>query len=156
MSNDFYPYVLFLPTKRKQKVLLAIFGSKVPIDILRFSIKRGISQKIYQKDLIESLGYSNKTVIEHLKDLTGSGILDEDMEKIESDGRMVWVKYYMLSDLGRWLALLLTSEKALSRDEKVDLIRNIFRSYIKWVKKLSKQLGIKKEIFQEIFAKEME
>jgi len=155
MSEDFYPYVIFLPTARKQKVLRAIFGSKVPVDILRFSIKQGVSKKIYQRYLIESLDYSNKTVIEHLKDLTNSGILDENMEKTESDGRMVWVKYYVLSDLGRWLALLLTSEKALSRDEKADLIRNIFRSYIRWVKKFLGQLGLKKEILQDIFAEEM-
>jgi len=156
MSEDFYPYVIFLPSRRKEKVLRAIFGSKVPIDILRFSIKQGISKKIYQKGLIQSLGYSNKTVIEHLKELTGSGILEEDMEKTESGGRMVWVKYYMLSDLGRWLALLLTSEKALSSDEKVDLVRSIFRSYIRWMKKLSEQLGIEKGILQEIFIEEME
>jgi predicted transcriptional regulator len=156
MSEEFYPYVIFLPTGRKQKVLRAIFGSKAPSDIIRFSIKQGISEKIYQKDLIEHLGYSNKTVIKHLKDLTGSGILEEDMEKIESDGRTVWVKYYLLSDLGRWLALLLTSEGALSRDEKADLIRNIFQSYIRWVKKLSAQLCIEKESLQEIFSKEME
>jgi predicted transcriptional regulator len=155
MSEDFYPYVIFLPTARKQKVLRAIFGSKVPVDILRFAIKQGVSKKIYQKYLIESLDYSNKTVIEHLKDLTDSRILDENMEKTESDDRKVWVKYYVLSDLGRWLALLLTSEKTLSRDEKADLTRNIFRSYIRWVKKFSGQLGVKKEILQDIFTEEM-
>ena len=156
MSEASYPYVIFLPTGRKQKVLRAIFGSKVPVDILRFSIEQGISKKIYQKDLIENLGYSNKTVIDHLKDLTSFGILEEDMEKTESGGRTVWVKYYTLSDLGWWLALLLTSERALSRDEKVDLIRNIFRSYIRWVKKFAEQLGMKKETLQEIFKREME
>jgi predicted transcriptional regulator len=156
MSEDSYPYVIFLPTGRKQKVLRAIFGSKVPVDILRFSIEQGISKKIYQKDLIENLGYSNKTVIDHLKDLTSFGILEEDMEKTESGGRTVWVKYYTLSDLGWWLALLLTSERALSRDEKVDLIRNIFRSYIRWVTKFAEQLGMKKETLQEIFKREME
>jgi len=155
MSEDFYPYVVFLPTGRKQKVLRAIFGSKVPIDILKFSVEQGISKKIYQKDLIESLGYSNKTVIDHLKDLTSSGILDEDMEKTESGGRTVWVKYYTLSDLGRWLALLLTSERALSRDEKVDLIRNIFRSYIRWVKTFAEELGMKKQTLQDIFTEEI-
>jgi predicted ArsR family transcriptional regulator len=156
MSEDFYPYVIFLPIRRKQKVLRAIFGSNVPMDILMFSIDQGICQKIYQKNLIESLKYSNKTVIEHLKELTSSGILDEDMEKAESDGRTVWVKYYMLSDLGKWLALLLKSEKAMSRDEKVDLIRSIFKAYVRWVKKLSEQLGIEKEVLEKIFKKEME
>ena len=155
MSEQLFPYIVFLPAKRKRKVLRAIFGSKVPIDILRFSIKQGISRKIYQKDLIKNLGYSNKTVIDHLKDLTSSEILEENMEKTESDGRTVWVKYYMLSDLGRWLALLLTSERTLSRDRKVGLIRDIFRSYIRWVTKFSEQLGMKKEILQDIFTEEM-
>ncbi|NIP67577.1 hypothetical protein GWN63_05380 [Candidatus Bathyarchaeota archaeon] len=156
MSEDFHPYMIFLPTGRKQRVLRAIFGSDVPIDILRFSIKQGISKKIYQKNLIESLGYSNKTVIEHLKELTNFGILEDDMEKTETDGRTVWVKYYTLSDLGRWLALLLTSEKALSRDEKTHLILNIFTSYIRWVKKLSEQLDIDRGALKEIFVEEME
>lgn len=155
MGEQLFPYIVFLPAKRKHKVLRAIFGSKVPIDVLKFSIEQGISEKIYQKDLIENLGYSNKTVIDHLKDLTSFGILEEDMEKTESGGRTVWVKYYTLSDLGRWLALLLTSERALSRDEKVDLIRNIFRSYIRWVTKFADQLGMKKETLQEIFTEEM-
>ena len=156
MSEKLYPYVVFLPTRRKQKVLRAIFGSNVPVDILNFSISQGVSEKIYQRDLIESLNYSNKTVIGHLKLLTDLGILKEDMEKTESGGRTVWVKYYLLSDLGRWFALLLTKEDALSRDEKVEIIRSVFRSYIRWIRGLSEKLGVKREVLQEIFVKEME
>ncbi|UCF58694.1 MAG: hypothetical protein JSV15_06460 [Candidatus Bathyarchaeota archaeon] len=155
MSETFYPYVIFLPTTKKQKVLRAIFGSKVPIDILKFSIDQGISEKIYQKDLIESLSYSNKTVISHLKAMTDLGILKENMEKIESDGRIVWMKYYVLTDLGKWFALLLTGEDTLSRDEKAEIIYSVFRSYIKWVKELSEKLHVDKEILREIFLKEM-
>ncbi len=155
MSETLYPYIVFLPTKRKQKVLLAIFGSKVPIDILKFSIDQGISEKIYQKNLIESLSYSNKTVISHLKTMTDLGVLRENMEKIESDSRIVWMKYYVLSDLGKWFALLLARENALSRDEKAEIIRSVFRSYVKWVKELSEKLHVNKEILREIFLKEM-
>ena len=93
-----YPYVIFLPKERKQRVLRAIFGSRVPIDILRYSIDQGISEKIYQKDLIKKLGYSNKTVIEHLKNMTSLGILEENMEKAESDERAVWLKYFPRSE----------------------------------------------------------
>ena len=67
MKERLYPYVIFLPRARKQKVLEAIFGSEVPIDILKFALKQGVSEKIYQKDLILRLGYSNKTIIEHLR-----------------------------------------------------------------------------------------
>jgi hypothetical protein len=141
--------------ERKQKVLRAIFGSKVPVGILKFSIDQGVSKKIYQKNLIESLSYSNKTVISHLKAMTGLGILKENMRKVESDGRLVWMKYYVLSDLGKWFALLLTREDTLSRDEKAEIVRSVFRSYIRWVKGLSEKLRVNKEILQEIFLKEM-
>jgi len=156
MSEQIHPYIVFLPIKQKQQVLQAIFRSTVPVDILKFSINQGISKKIYQKDLIDNLDYSNKTLIEHLKALTDLGILEEFMEKTESAGRTVWVKYYLLSDLGRWFALLLSKEDALSRDEKVDIIRSVFRSYVRWVRKLTEKLGLNKEILQEIFKKEME
>lgn len=63
------------------KFLKAIFGSSVPVDILKFALRRGFSEKIYQRDLIEDLGYSNKTIIEHLKALVDLGILGEHMEK---------------------------------------------------------------------------
>ena len=156
MSEQIHPYIVFLPTRKKHEVLRAIFRSTVPIDILNFSINQGISKKIYQKDLIDNLDYSNKTLIEHLKTLTDLGILEEFMEKAESAGRTVWVKYYLLSDLGRWFALLLAEEDALSRDEKVDIIRSVFRSYVRWVKELTEKLDVDKGILQEIFEKEME
>jgi len=156
MSEKLYPYVIFLPARKKQSILRAIFGSKVPIDILEFSIKQGISQKIYQKNLIDTLSYSNKTVIERLKALTNLGILKEGMEKMESEGRTVWVKYYVLSDLGKWFALLLAKEDALSKDEKVGIIRSVFKSYVEWIKRFSEKLGIDKKVLEEILIKEMQ
>lgn len=156
MSKELYPYIIFLPAKKKQKVLRAIFGSKVPIDILEFSIKQGISQKIYQKNLIDTFSYSNKTMIQHLKALTDLGILEESMEKMDSEGRMVWVKYYVLSDLGKWFALLLAKEDELSKDEKVRIIQSVFKSYVEWIRKLSEKLGVDRAVLAEIFTKEMQ
>jgi len=156
MSKQFYPYVIFLPPKRKQEVLRAIFRSRVSIDVFKFSISQGISEKIYQKDLIKSLGYSNKTIIEKLKTLTDLRIFEEDMEKVETGGRTVWVKYFVLSDLGRWFALLLAEEDALSKDKKAEIVSRIFRSYVVWAKNLLEKLDFEKEILEEIFLKEME
>jgi len=156
MNERLYPYVIFLPTRKKQSILRAIFGSKVPIDILEFSIKQGMSQKIYQKDLIDAFCYSNKTVIERLKALTDLGILKEGMEKMESEGRMVWVKYYVLTDLGKWFALLIAKEDALSKKEKVEIVRSVFKSYVEWIRRFSEKLGIDKAVLEEIFTKEMQ
>ncbi len=156
MSEQVHPYIIFLPPKMKRKVLKAIFGSSVPIDILNSSINQGISKKIYQKDLIESLSYSNKTLIEHLKSLTDLGILEESMEKRESAGRTVWVKSYVLSDLGKWFALLIAKEEVLSRNEKVEIVRSVFRSYVRWARELTEKLDVDKAVLEEIFKKEIE
>ena len=155
MKDRLYPYLIFLPISRKEKVLRAIFGSKVPVDILKFSLKQGITEKIYQKDMINNLSYSNKTLIERLKTLTKLGILTEYMEKSVSASRTVWLKYYLLSDLGRWFALLLVEEANLSKEEKVEIVHNAFRSYIQWIKELSKKLELNRKDFNKIFKDEM-
>ncbi|MBS7649485.1 MAG: hypothetical protein QXK89_02035 [Candidatus Bathyarchaeia archaeon] len=156
MKGRLYPYVIFLPKSSKREVLRVIFGSSVPADILKFALKRGVSEKIYQKDLIEALGYSNKTVIEHLKALTELGILAEHMEKSEISGRVVWLKTYTLTDLGRWFALLLVEEENLPLEDKVDIACNVFRSYVRWMRELAEKLGIQKKELLRIFEEEME
>ena len=155
MNQKFHPYVVFLPSEQKTKILSAIFGSKAAVDILKFSLSQGISNKIYQKDLVKKLAYSNKTIIETLKSLTNLEVLREDMEKIKKEGRIVWVKAYQLSDLGRWFALLLAEEKDLSEKEKAEILQNLFRTYIKWVKDLSEKLHVNRKTLEKIFAEEM-
>ena len=155
MSEKLHPYVVFLPSERKSKILGAIFGSKAAVDLLKFSLTQGISNKIYQKDLMRKLTYSNKTIIGNLKSLTNLGILTEAMEKIETNGRTTWVKAYQLSDTGRWFALLLAEEKDLSAEEKGEILENIFRKYVKWVKDLSETLHVSAKALKEIFSEEM-
>ena len=155
MNENLHPYVVFLPSEQKTKILSAIFGSKAAVDILKFSLNQGISNKIYQKDLVKKLSYSNKTIIENLKSLTNLEVLREDMEKIKKEGRIVWVKAYQLSDLGKWFALLLAEEKDLSEKEKAEILQNLFRTYIKWVKDLSEKLHVNKKTLEKIFTEEM-
>lgn len=155
LNVDLHPYVVFLPTEQKNKILSAIFGSKAAVDILKFSLAQGVSNEIYQKDLVRKLDFSNKTVIENLKSLTKLGILIEHMEKTKSDGRTVWIKAYQLSDVGKWFALLLAKEKDLSDREKAEILQSIFRKYVKWLKNLSVDLHLSKETLEKIFREEM-
>ena len=150
MGVDLYPYVVFLPKDRKQKVLRAIFGSSVPVEIINYAIEQGISEKIYQKDLIEKLGHSNKTMIDYLKNLTELGILGEGMEKVEKEGRKTWLKVYRLTELGRWFALLLIDEKSLSKEERTEIVLSISKSYIKWTNGLYEKLGLDKQVLREL------
>jgi len=155
LTEDLHPYVVFLPTAQKTKILGSIFGSSAAVDILRFSLKQGVSKTIYQKDLVRKLDYSNKTIIETLKSLTRLSILKEDMEKTVKEGRTVWVKSYQLSDAGKWFALLLAEEKDLTDSEKAEILQSAFRGYIKWVRSLSEDLRVSRENLQRIFNDEM-
>jgi hypothetical protein len=155
LNKHLHPYVVFLPSEQKTKILGAIFGSKAAVDILKFSLNQGISNEIYQKDLVKKLAYSNKTIIETLKSLTNLEVLMENMEKIKKEGRIVWVKAYQLSDLGKWFALLLAEEKDLSEKEKAEILQSLFRTYIKWVKDLSERLHVDKKTLEKIFAEEI-
>jgi DNA-binding HxlR family transcriptional regulator len=155
MNETLHPYVVFLPSEQKDKILSAIFGSKAAVDLLRFSLKQGISKNIYQRDLFKKLNYSNKTIIENLKSLTKLGILNEDMEKNDREGRIIWVKAYQLTDAGKWFALLLAEEKELTEKEKAEILQSLFRTYVKMVKGLSEELGINKRMLADIFKEEM-
>jgi hypothetical protein len=156
MSEKLHPYVVFLPTEKKDKILSAIFGSKASVDVLRFSLKQGISKIIYQKNLIESLNYSNKTIIGNLKTLTNLGVLTEQMEKTQKKNRIVWVKTYQLTTLGRWFALLLAEESQLTENEKAEILESLFRTYVKLVKDLADELNINKKMLEKIFKEEMQ
>ncbi|MEM0216570.1 MAG: hypothetical protein QW612_03385 [Candidatus Bathyarchaeia archaeon] len=153
--QEYHPYVVFLPAEQKHRILEAIFGSKASTDILKFSLKIGITNKICQKDLIENLPYSNKTIIEALKNLTKLGVLAEDMEKTEKNGRSVWIKVYRLSDLGKWFALLLAEEKDLRDEEKAEILEKIFRSYIRWIKIIARTLNVEVDKLKKIFEEEL-
>ena len=155
MTEKLHPYVLFLPIEKKDKILSAIFGSKAGVDILRFSLKQGIAKNIYQKDLVKKLNYSNKTIIENLKSLTKLGVINESMEKNEKEGRIIWIKTYQLTNLGRWFALLLAEETEITETEKSEILQSLFRTYVKQVKNLAEEIGINKKMLEEIFHEEM-
>ncbi len=155
MTEKLHPYVLFLPIEKKDKILSAIFGSKAGVDILRFSLKQGIAKNIYQKDLVKKLNYSNKTIIENLKSLTKLGVINESMEKNEKEGRIIWIKTYQLTNLGRWFALLLAEETEITEIEKSEILQSLFRTYVKQVKNLAEEIGINKKMLEEIFREEM-
>ena len=118
MNEELYPYVVFLPSEEKNKVLSAIFGSKAAVDLLKFCLEQGVAKSIYQKDLVNKLNFSNKTIIENLKALTKLRVLDEAMEKNDKEGRIIWVKAYKLTDLGKWFALLMADEDQILRRRK--------------------------------------
>jgi hypothetical protein len=67
----------------------------------------------------------------------------------------VWVKAYLLSDAGRWFALLLAEGRDLSQEEQAEILQNLFRAYIRWVKDLADRLHVEKGNLKRAFIEEM-
>ncbi|HQB65181.1 MAG TPA: hypothetical protein PK616_04770, partial [Fibrobacteraceae bacterium] len=96
-----------------------------------------------------------KTIIENLKSLTALGVLNESMEKNDKDGRIIWIKTYQLTNLGRWFALLIAEEEEITEAEKTEILQSLFRTYVKQVKRLAEEIGINKKMLEETFREEM-
>jgi AraC-like DNA-binding protein len=77
------------------------------------------------------------------------------MEKAQKERGIVWVKTYQLSDSGKWFALLLAEEKDLSDQEKGEILENLFRTYVRWVKDLSDRLHLSNSTLERAFREEM-
>jgi len=118
LGLEMYPYVVPLPLGREERLtfLQAAFGSGTRLDILSMIMDRGLEERVYEKELIEGLPYSNKTVIKHLGIMVKSGILAEGMERVRRKDRFVWVKWFQLTEVGGWIALLLSTPENLPED----------------------------------------
>jgi len=128
MKGKFWPYILPLPPTEQYSLLSSVFGSKISVRILQLTAP-GV--RTYQKDLIDKLSeYSNKTVIEKLKRLVASGVLEEGMEKRKiSRSKMGWVKWYEPTFLGKWFFLLLLPPKDVPKEDAEKILMELFALY---------------------------
>jgi hypothetical protein len=49
----------------------------------------------------------------------------------------------------------MANEEELSEQEKVEIMQNLFRIYVKMVKGLAEKLHVNKKMFEDIFKEEM-
>jgi len=114
-----YPYIVPLPLGREDRLsfLQAAFGSRVRLDILLAMIDKGVEERCYEKRLIEEIAYSNKTLIKHLDIMVEAGILHQGMERVKRKERYVWMKWFELTEAGRWVALLLGGPEKLPEEQ---------------------------------------
>jgi hypothetical protein len=149
LTDDLLPYVIFLPSDREvqMRMLSEVFGSEVNLDILTAFCGR---DKVYQKMLIETLPYSNKTVITHLKELVSLNVLKEGMEKQEGE-KNVWLKYFTVEPSRRWLIFLIYDPETISPETMKEIIVEVARFYFRRITELAIQNGIEVEKVKEIF-----
>jgi len=134
------PCVVFLPEDREKRIMLLqkIFGSKIKLEILeRFCVESGVEKRLYQQDLIESLPYSNKTIIAHIQELVSLGVLSEGMEK-----RKKWRKYLEVERNMEWLVLLLHDPKRMKDEKLRDSIKEFASLYLKHLRSLIERYGL--------------
>lgn len=151
---EVWPYILPLPSNRadQRRFLLSVFGSDTALDILR---NVSLDGKVYQRDLIKGLDYSNKTIIKNLKTLVSYGVLEEGMEKISERGKNLWLKWYKSTSLGRWLVLLLVPPEKVGAKLVEKIMEELFELYVRNAVRLCKIYGIDSELLVKVFEKSM-
>lgn len=150
ITDDLLPYIIFLPSDRdaQLRMLSAVFGSEVNLDILTAFCG---NPKVYQKELIETLPYSNKTVINHLKQLVSLTVLKEGMEKQEGENKNVWLKYFEVEPSRRWLIFLIYDPESISAEMMQEIIVEVAYLYFKKIGELARRYNMDIDKLREIF-----
>jgi len=112
-----------------------------------------LEEKIYQRDLIRGLHYSNKTIIKNLKTLVTYGVLEEGMEKTSEHGKNLWLKWYKSTSLGRWLVLLLVPPEKVDAKLVEKIMEELFELYVKNAVRLCKAYDISPSLLVRILEK---
>lgn len=141
LARGFWPYIIPLPTSATQqsRLLFSVFKSEASMNLVKHV---PLDKEAYQKELISTLGYSNKTIIKWLRSLVAAGVLNEEMKETTVKGRRVWVKSYRLTPLGKWIRFLLIAPRELPAEKIRELIRDLFGLYVKSVVAVCKKYGI--------------
>lgn len=149
-SLEFIPYILPLPKNRddQRKFYRWVFGSDTALDILRAA---SLEKKIYQRDLIINLNYSNKTIIATLKKLVSLNVLHEGMEKTLSKEKAVWVKWYAPTSIGKWIVLLFLPPKEVKPEVVEETLKQLFEFYVRNAIRLCEIYNLDVKILRAVF-----
>ncbi|RLE77287.1 MAG: hypothetical protein DRJ44_02340, partial [Thermoprotei archaeon] len=148
-----WSYILPLPIEsvNQLKVLLSVFSSEISINILK-NIK--LEGRTYQKDLLERLPYSSKTVILKLKQLVSAGVLEEGVEQRKTKGKTVWVKWYTPTFIGKWIITMLTPAEEVNLRELDKISKELFKMYSSSLAELCLAHGLSLEEYHRILDEE--
>lgn len=151
--RESWPFILLLPAKpaEQYEVLASVFKSDIALSVLK-EIK--VDGKTYQKDVLKRLSmHSNKSILKYLRRFVEAGILEEGMDRVDVEGRAVWVKWYKPTFMGRWLIVLLKPREEFSPSEISRMLQELIAYYAKSISRICFNYGLKPEHFKEIFDK---
>ena len=150
---EFWPYVLPFPLEvEKRKLVWRILQSKTGMGIL---VNLKVDAPTYQKELIQQLPFSNKSIIEYLKKMVEAGILEQGMERKKIRKKTVWVKWYQPTKLGKWLILFLKPPGEISPKVAKKTLEELFKIYSANIVHVCRKYGINTKYFHDVLVEEL-
>ncbi|MEM2109503.1 MAG: hypothetical protein QW327_03345 [Candidatus Odinarchaeota archaeon] len=153
-KNDIWPYVMILPGSKNElkKMFNILFRSNIPLEIVALFDN---FEKIYQSDIIKKFkSHSNKSVLNHLKQLVDTRILESGIEKIKKDHRSFWAKWYKLTSIGRYILSIFNPK--IDNERVRVLIKELFNIYVTKVIKIAGDYGISLDELNSLFKEALE
>ncbi len=129
-------------SKNRVEVIETLFKPKAGLKVLRGMDPEG---RVYQGDLVRTLGLSNKTVIAQLRKMVDLGIVREHSEKIVRRRSTFWAKSYELTEAGRWIYYFVVEERRLSRRRMRRLAEKLLQLYAAGSMSLCRSFGLSPE-----------
>ena len=144
MEKNLYPYLILLPDdpKSQKRILSTFFGSDIAQSLI-INIASGVK---FQKDLIKNLKYSNKTIINYLKDLVDLNILEENSTTVGGHRRL----FYKLTKMGEWFSSLVVY-RDYKPEELKGILEELFQIYLKHAIGLLLENKFEQEKIRDIF-----
>ncbi len=144
MEENLYPYLILLPNdpKSQKKILSTIFGSDIAQSLI-INIASGVE---FQKDLIKKLTFSNKTIINYLRDLVDLNILEENSTTVGGYRRL----FYKLTKMGEWFSSLVVY-RDYKPEEFKGILEELFQMYLKHAIGLLLENKFKQDKIRDIF-----
>ncbi len=141
-NSSYWPFIVFMPVEASERAryVSTLFSSPVALEVLNV-FKWG--EHLSQGEVVRSLSHhSNKTVLTMLKRLVNLGLLSEETRLEQRGRRRVRVKYYRLTELGKWYNLLFKDPRNL---DKLLLKENLVKLILEFLNKFTefgKEVGL--------------
>jgi len=147
-EEQVWPYVLPFPIDANQRRRIwGILQSRVGMSILT---RLRLDGRTYQRELIRQTPYSNKSIIEYLKKMVLAGILVQSRERVKTEKKRVWVKWYAPTKLGRWFILFLKNPDEIPSDVARKTIEELFELYSSSIVDVCEKYGLSLDFFHHI------
>jgi len=143
-----WPYVLPFPLEaEKRRLIWSILQSRVGMSLLMRVKGDG---RTYQQELIRETPYSNKSIIEYLKRMVSAGMLEYGMERVTTERRRIWVKWYAPTKLGKWFILFLKPPGEIPADLTRKTIEELFQVYSSSIVEVCERYGLTIDTFHRL------